>query len=118
MKRARQAGNARELFALGRPVVTKDANGAEVVGSWEERRVWGWREPLSGREFMQAAVLKDAVDCRITTAWDPTFVPTAQWRFVDVDSGAVFSIVTVMIDAANRLVECMCRVTLAQRDGR
>jgi hypothetical protein len=88
--------------------------------TWTERDVWGFREPLVGKEWAAQAVLKDSLDCRISIRWvgnDGT-TPTPRCRLVDVHTGTLFEVVSVMVNPENAVVEMMCRTGMGPRDGR
>jgi head-tail adaptor len=119
MKRNIRAGTLRERFVLGRPIVAQDGTGAELV-AWEERMLWGYREPLSGKEWAAQAMLKDSADNLITIRWVPRdgTTPTPRCRLLEVESGNVYEITSVMVNPEHSVVELMCRTGMGPRDGR
>jgi head-tail adaptor len=117
VRRNIKAGDLRELFELARPVTAQDDTGAETI-TWSAERVWGFREPLSGKEWAQQGMLVDGADSRITIRHNPRWVPNARWRFVGVDDGQVYDVKSVQVHSTLALVETMVRSSTGDRDGR
>jgi head-tail adaptor len=118
MRNGIRAGDLRTLAAIGRPTVTRDAAGAEVI-EWDSRPVWAYLEPLAGKEWATPSMLKDGADFRITIHRIDGWIPSPRWRFVAVDNPAlIFNVTAVMANPTNALVECLCRSSSGETDGR
>lgn len=112
-----RAGDLSTPMMVGKPTITVDATGAETI-AWTETKVMALVEPLTGREWAQAALLKETVDVRMTIRHIPSLIPSARWRMRDPATGTVYNIVTVMPDPRNALVEMMARSQAGNLDGR
>jgi SPP1 family predicted phage head-tail adaptor len=112
-----RAGDLRVPVFIGKPSITRDNTGAERV-TWADQKTFAMFEPLTGREWMAANMLKDAVDIRITIRYIPQWVPSARWRVVDPATGITWQIVTVMVNQSLAVVECLARNAEGNTDGR
>jgi head-tail adaptor len=112
-----RAGALRTPVFLGRPVITIDATGAEQL-AWDEQVTWALIEPLTGREWANAAAVKDAVDCRITVRMQPGWTPDARWRVRDNNGARIYNIVTAMLIPNKGAVECLAKTAQGNSDGR
>jgi head-tail adaptor len=118
MRNRIRAGDLSRPMMLGKPVYGQDSAGAQTIASWSESAVYALIEPLSGREWLAVAMMKDAVDSKITLRYIPSLIPNATWRLRDPNTGMVYNITTVMVDPRNALVETMCRTVPSNTDGR
>jgi head-tail adaptor len=112
-----RAGALRTPIFLGRPVVTKDDAGGEVL-AWEERATMALIELPTGREWVTGTAIKDQVDARITVRLIPGWIPTARWRVrVDADD-RIYTLVAAMPIPQNGAVECLGKSAIGNSDGR
>jgi head-tail adaptor len=102
---------------LGKPTKTQDDAGAESI-TWADLAVYANIEPLSGREYFAAGMMKDPADVRITIRAIPGWIPLATWRVRNAATGDVWNIVTVQVNPNNALVEMMGRTVPVGTDGR
>jgi len=120
MRRIR-AGALRTPVALGRPVIVKDAAGGEAI-TWQEFDTMAAIEPLSGREWASATIVKDAVDCKITIRLAPGWIPAARWRVRDRSNGPthgqLYNLVTAMLIPEQGAAECLAKTAIGATDGR
>lgn len=116
-----RAGELRTPMVLCEPTVTRDNAGADVI-TWPEggeTHLFAKVDPLSGREWLGGAVLKDAVDTGMWIRYMPGKVPTSKWRMRDPNTGVVFGIVALMIHPKLNLIEMVCKSTINNvADGR
>jgi head-tail adaptor len=117
-----RAGDLRTPVRIDRPTITQDDGGGEVI-NWTSNppvpsTMLASVEPLSGREWANAVMLKDAVDYLVTIRYMPSCVPNARWRVVNLETNAIMSVVAVMVHQKHGLVELMCKSTMGDTDGR
>ena len=112
-----RAGLLREPVFLGRPQVAQDAAGAPAV-TWQELKTFAAIEPVTGREFLGAGLLKDAVDVKITVRISLGWEPDARWRVRDAVSGRIYNIVSALLMPKEKAAECLARSASGNSDGR
>lgn len=112
-----RAGALRSPVFLGRPVITGDAAGGEIL-TWAEFATWAYIEPLTGREWASATNAKDSVDVRISIRCSDGWMPDARWRVRDAVTGAIYNLVTVMPSGRFKSAECLARTAQGSTDGR
>jgi len=84
-----KSGRMRHWLRLERPVLSTDAYGAVVKGSWETvAEVDAAIDAISGREFLAADRELAGVTWRITIRETPDFTVEPNWRGVDLDDDA------------------------------
>jgi len=117
-----RAGALRTPIFLGRPNINSAGGpsmrtGGETI-TWQEDKTFALIEPLTGREWMSAVAVKDAVDCRITLRIKTNWIPTARWRVRDPATGQIYNLVTVMLIPKSGAAECLARTAQGNSDGR
>lgn len=112
-----RAGALRTPVFLGRVVLGQDDAGAQTV-TWEEKETWAAIEPLRGKEWLSTATVKDAVDVLITLRLIPDWTPVARWRVRDAITGALYDLVTVMLQPKFGSAECLAHSVQGNSDAR
>lgn len=117
MQKRIRAGDLRLPVYLGAPVIGQDSAGAETI-TWDDVKTWGYIEPLAGKEWASATMLKENVDVRIVLRYNKSRVPSARWRVIDAGLGVIYDIQSAMVDPARGVVECMAKSAMGNVDAR
>ena len=101
----------RNRVRLERPVTAQDGDGHPVVTWTPVKTIPAGVEPLAGREFQSAQQAQSGVTTRIVIRYGSEWAAVdASWRAVDVNSGRVYEIDSVLPDRGrNRMLTLMCR---------
>lgn len=98
-----KVGQMRKRLTLQQNVPQTKDGFSQPVDSWQPvATVYAKVEPISGREFFNAAQIQADVTHRITVRYRPDFLPTAAWR--GLLGTRVFSFVSVR-DVEERHIE-------------
>lgn len=112
-----RAGTLRTPIWLGRPVITHDAAGAEVL-TWSEWKTWAAFESIKGRELQSATATKGRIDWKVTIRTSNGWIPDERWRIRDAVTGALFNILAAMPATGSGAVECLVETAQGTSDGR
>jgi SPP1 family predicted phage head-tail adaptor len=102
-----EAGKLRHRITIQSVPVTRSSTGATVVGTPEDFvEVWASVEPISGREWYDAARTNSEVTHRVRMRYYPGITASMRVLF----RSRVFDIRSVLnIDERNRELHLMCR---------
>jgi len=90
-----QAGKLKHYVDLQEHVAHQDPQFGDITFTWETRAsVWAEVAPLSGREFIAAAVLQSEIQVRITIRYRADI--TNEWRILFRDK--IYNIQAVLPD--------------------
>jgi SPP1 family predicted phage head-tail adaptor len=104
-------------IALGRPVVTRDNAGGEVL-TWEEFKTWAGIQPLTGREVASAGLVKESVDYKILIKPSPGWEPSERWRVRDRVTGTLYNLVAILSSPRSGTAECLAKRASGNSDAR
>lgn len=91
----------------------------EATGAWadEGSAVWAKVEPLTGRDFLAAGAMQNAVSTRFVIRHRPGVCGNAALRLVWLKTGEAFEIISALpVDGRAEFIEIMA--THGVRDGR
>jgi SPP1 family predicted phage head-tail adaptor len=107
------AGKFDQRITLQSKLVTRAANGEEVV-TWDDvAQLWARVEPLRGREWFAAAQMQDAAEIRVTIRYRAGVTRDMRvlWNGEPLD---IMSVIDVNADRTNLELMCISGV----RNGR
>ncbi|RYF02369.1 MAG: head-tail adaptor protein [Comamonadaceae bacterium] len=88
----------------------QDAAGQPVVAPWiEVARVWADLRQQRGLEAIRAGAVTATVSSSVRIHWQPGV--TSDMRLVDVETGDVYQITSVLKAKAHEYIDVVCEVT-------